>query len=157
MFNHILVPIDMAEPAFADKAVILAADMARKVQAQLHFLTVLPGFGSPMVGSYFSRQGFEDVRAEVSDQLKAFAEQHVPEGLTVHLNVVGGTPHKEIIKEAKRVDADLIIIPSHTHKVVERFPLGSVAARVVEWATVSVMILRADDQGPMSAGEKAQE
>ncbi len=152
MFNHILVPIDMADPTSADKAISLASDMARKVQAELHFLTVLPGFGSPMVGSYFSRQGFEDVRAEVSEQLKSFAEEHVPDGLTVHLNVVGGVPHKEIIKEARRVNADLIIIPSHTHKVVERFLLGSVAARVVERATVSVMILRADEQGPMCAG-----
>ncbi len=151
MFNHILVPIDMADPTSADKAISLASDMARKVQAELHFLTVLPGFGSPMVGSYFSRQGFEDVRAEVSEQLKSFAEEHVPDGLTVHLNVVGGTPHKEIIKEARRVNADLIIIPSHTHKVVERFLLGSVAARVVERATVSVMILRADEQGPICA------
>lgn len=149
MFHHILVPVDLAEPSFADKAVELASDMAQKLHAELYLLTVLPGFGSPMVGSYFPRQGFEEVQEEISLQLKKFAETHVPDGQVVHLNVVGGTPHKEILREAKRVHADLIIIPSHTHKIVERFLLGSVAARVVERATISVMVLRADENGPM--------
>lgn len=71
-------------------------------------------------------------------------EPYVPEDLEVKLRAVEGVPHHAILKESKRIKADLIVLPSHDPKRMERFFLGSVAARVVDRSHVSVIVIRPD-------------
>ncbi|MFK7818759.1 MAG: universal stress protein [Planctomycetaceae bacterium] len=59
--------------------------------------------------------------------------------------VLHGTPGLEIADYAKRVSADLIVIPSHGYHGVKRMVLGSVAERVIRHAECSVMVLRRSD------------
>ncbi|MBE0505793.1 MAG: universal stress protein [Marinospirillum sp.] len=144
MFKQILLPIDISDGQQAVKAIKAAVELAQSYQAQLHVLTVLPGFGSPIVASYFPKQDLAKIIDSIYQKLKTLVEPHVPDDLEVKLRAVEGTPHKEILKEAKRIKADLIVIPSHDPKAVERFFLGSVAAKVIERAHVSVMVIRPD-------------
>ncbi|SFB89148.1 Nucleotide-binding universal stress protein, UspA family [Marinospirillum celere] len=142
MFKRILLPVDISEGKESLKAIEAAVELAASHQAVLHLLTVLPGFGSPVVASYFPRQDMDKALAAIYQQLHDLVEPHILEGLEVKLRAVEGKPYKQILKEAKRIHADLIVIPSHGPKAVERFFLGSTAARVVERAEVSVMVIR---------------
>ncbi|SFX50623.1 universal stress protein [Marinospirillum alkaliphilum] len=144
MFKHILLPVDISDGKQSEKAIRAAVELAQMHQAQLHVLTVLPGFGSPIVASYFPKQDLKKLLESIYQKLQELVEPFIPDALEVKLRAVEGTPHKEILKEAKRIKADLIVIPSHDPKAVERFFLGSVAARVVERAHVSVMVIRPD-------------
>jgi nucleotide-binding universal stress UspA family protein len=142
MFKQILLPLDISEGEDTGKAIRAAVDLAVANQSQLHILTVMPGFGSPIVASYFPQQDMNKALEAVYSQLRKLVEPFIPDNLEVKLRAVEGKPYKQILKEAKRVHADLIVIPSHSPKAVERFFLGSTAARVVERAEVSVMVIR---------------
>lgn len=150
MFKQLLLPVDIASGVNQQinqqtlKAIKAAVELATTYQARLQVLTVLPGFGSPMVASYFPKQDLNIILDSVYLKLRTLVEPHVPDDLDVKLRAVEGTPHQVILQEAKRIQADLIVIPSHDPKRMERFFLGSVAAKVVERSHVSVMVIRPD-------------
>ncbi|OYX83586.1 MAG: hypothetical protein B7Y83_10970 [Flavobacteriales bacterium 32-34-25] len=62
--------------------------------------------------------------------------------LIVTTMVIGGSPKSAILKEAETFGADLIIVGSHGHGVIEGFLLGSVSQAVALHAKCSVEIVR---------------
>ena len=62
--------------------------------------------------------------------------------LTITTIVIEGSPKSVILKEAETFGADLIVVGSHGHGVVERFLLGSVSQSVSLHAKCSVLIVR---------------
>ncbi len=146
MFKQLLLPVDITGGTNQQtiKAIKTSVELATTYQARLHILTVLPGFGSPMVASYFPKQDLNEILDNIYLKLRQMVEPHIPDDLNVKLRAVEGTPHQAILKEAKRIQADLIVLPSHDPKRMERFFLGSVAAKVVERSHVSVMVIRPD-------------
>lgn len=147
MFKTILVPIDMQEPALADRAVDLAVHHARESGAPLYVLTVLPGFGSPLVASFFPPESMKKARTEAEKRLREYTDAHVPEDVKVTVSVTEGSPYERIMEEAEAVGADLIVMPSHTRRLMDRVLLGSCASRVVEHARCSVLVIRGNDGG----------
>ena len=146
MFKQLLLPVDISCGTNQQtlKAIKTSVGLATAYEAQLHILTVLPGFGSPMVASYFPKQDLSKLLDSIYLKLRQMVEPHIPNDLNVKLRAVEGTPHQAILKEAKRIRTDLIVLPSHDPKRMERFFLGSVAAKVVERSHISVMVVRPD-------------
>ncbi|MDX1488889.1 MAG: universal stress protein [Acidiferrobacterales bacterium] len=142
LFKKILVPIDMQELAFADKAVATAVEVARHQQATLHIMTVIPGFGMPIVASYFPPNAMQQASNQVKKELQAYVSKTVPNDVTATCAVAEGTPYEQVIAEAKKVKADLIVLHSHVRKHMEKVLLGSCAQKVVEHAPCSVWVLR---------------
>jgi nucleotide-binding universal stress UspA family protein len=142
LFNKILVPIDMQEIAFADKAVATAVEVARHQHAALHIMTVLPGFGMPIVASYFPPDAMRKASNQVKKELQDYVAKKVPGDVAATCAVAEGTPYEQVIAEAKKVKADLIVLHSHVRKHMEKVLLGSCAQKVVEHAPCSVWILR---------------
>ena len=62
--------------------------------------------------------------------------------LTVTTVVIEGSPKSVILEEAEKFGADLIVVGSHGHGMVERFLLGSVSNAVALHAKSSVEIVR---------------
>jgi nucleotide-binding universal stress UspA family protein len=77
---------------------------------------------------------------DVAKVAKEIAEQ--APGFQLTTEVLEGSPKKEIVEEAKRWEADLIVLGSHGHGPAERFLLGSVAQSVALHAPCSVEIVR---------------
>lgn len=142
MFKKILVPVDLQEPAFADKAMAIAVEEEQHHQATLHVMTVLPGFGMPIVASYFPADARKKAIQDVTRELQDYVAKKVPSGISVKLAIAEGTPYEEILAEAKKIKADLIVLHSHTRKHLDQFLLGSCAQKVVEHAHCSVLIVR---------------
>ena len=61
----------------------------------------------------------------------------------VTTNIIEGIPKDAIVEEARRWEADLIVLGSHGYGRVRRVLLGSVAAAVVANAPCSVQVVRA--------------
>lgn len=142
-FSTILLPLDIENSQPTAQALALAIELASRHRALLRVMTVVPGFGSPSVSGYFPRVDMALVFANCYERLEALVEPSLAgNDVQVKLRVREGTAHREILKEAERVKADLIVIPSHSHTTAERFFLGSVAARVVERAKTSVLVVR---------------
>lgn len=62
--------------------------------------------------------------------------------LTITTAAIEGKPKSVILKEAETFGADLIIVGSHGHGIIERFLLGSVSLAVALHAKCSVEIVR---------------
>lgn len=142
MFSKILIPVDLENEQFADKAMAAAIKQAADSDALLHVVTVIPGFGMSMVGAFFPEDAMEKAITAVTKKLKEYVSRKVPKSINVSAKVLQGKPHKEILKESKAVDADLIVIPSHNVTRVDKVLLGSTTSRVVERAKVSVMVIK---------------
>lgn len=142
MYKHILVPVDLNEKGFSDKAVEIAQWHAKNSGAKLHLLNVLPGVHMSMVASYISTNAVHKMKEDVLEQLNQFAETHITEEVPYKTYVAEGRPYTTIIEYAKEVKADLIIVPSHKRSKVDRVMLGSVASKVVDHSPINVMVVK---------------
>lgn len=76
---------------------------------------------------------------------KAAAKLRADEGsrqLNITTEVLSGLPKQVILEEAEAFGADLIVVGSHGHGMLERFLLGSVSQAVALHAKCSVEIVR---------------
>jgi len=144
MFRNILVPIDLEEPHFSDRAIRLAIKGARDSGAELHLLTVIPGSSTPLVSSYFHQAAIKKASGKAAMDLKHFVASSIPGSIPVHLHVLDGLPAEQILKCARDIDADLVIMAAHNREYMDAEAMGSTSSRVVEKARCSVVVLRAD-------------
>jgi nucleotide-binding universal stress UspA family protein len=140
--------------------------------AELHVITVgveipsgilLPG---PDVHFVPHGQAQEAVRAHVGRLVDAFlarANTLTLDRVAVYTTV--GTPSERILALAAGVDADLIVLGTHSRHGLARLLLGSVAEAVVRRASCGVLVIRPRDflggeklpeiQPPLQPGEHA--
>ncbi|EJN6828113.1 universal stress protein [Vibrio cidicii] len=142
MYRQILVPVDLNDKGFADKAVELAVWHARQANAELHLLNVLPGIHMSMVSTYFPKDAAQKMKQDVAQQLKAFASEHIAEDVVYKVHVAEGKPYATILDYAEKLGADLIIMPSHKRSKIDKVVLGSVASKVVENSPINVLIVK---------------
>lgn len=141
MYKNILLPIDLAEPSSWEKALPSAVQMCKTYGAKLHVMSVLPDFGSSLVGTFFPKGFEETAMVEVKKQLKAFVAEHVAKDVSVQRVIANGTVYDEILRVCEEINIDLIVLASHRPKLQD-YLLGPNAARVVRHAKCSVFIVR---------------
>ncbi|CAM2962211.1 universal stress protein [Vibrio mytili] len=142
MYKQILVPVDLNEQGFSDRAVELAVWQAQHANAEIHLLTVLPGIHMSMVATYFPKDAAKKMKQDVEKQLTAFAKANITDDVTYHVHVAEGKAYSTILDHAKRLHADLIIMPSHKRSKLNKVMLGSVASKVVEYSPINVMVVK---------------
>ncbi len=140
VFGTILVGFDGSEGA--RRALERAADMAAADDgAQLHVVAVgrLPEYA--------------ETRAEVDEareQAEAFYGRRLEEavgllrrrGLVACQHFAFGKPSEEILRVAREVGADLIVLGTHPHHPLRRRLLGATADKVVDHAECAVLIVK---------------
>ena len=143
MPKTILCAIDVNAPE-TDRKVLQTADrLARLDDAQLDILTVVPDFGSNLVGSYLQDHQVPSAYGRA----KAALDHMVGDVLGASRNaqvrhLVGvGSVYAEVLKSARIDGADLIVIGAHREDLKD-FLLGPNAARVVRHAECSVYVVR---------------
>jgi len=142
MYSKIMLPVDLNEEASWEKALPTALSLCQSFGASLHVVTVLPDYRMPLVGSYFPKGFAEKAHKAVSDAQHEFIREHVPEDITVQSVIVDGSPWEAIIKAAKQLEVDLIVMASHNKRKFADYVLGPNAEHVVHHSKVSVMIVR---------------
>ncbi|MDV7341197.1 universal stress protein [Terasakiella sp. A23] len=141
MYKEILLPIDLAEPSSWKKALPSAIQICETFGTRLHVMTVVPDFGSSLVGSFFPKGFQETATEEVKKQLKEFVAENIPDHINVQRVVDNGVVYDEILGMSENLDIDLIILSSHRPKLGD-YLLGPNAARVVRHAKCSVFVVR---------------
>ena len=142
MYQKIMLPVDLNEESSWEKALPTALSLCQSFGASLHVVTVLPDYRMPLVGSYFPKDFAEKAHQAVSDAQHEFIREHVPEDITVQSVIVDGSPWEAIIKAAKQLEIDLIVMASHNKRKFVDYVLGPNAEHVVHHSKVSVMIVR---------------
>ncbi|SFG52310.1 universal stress protein [Neptunomonas qingdaonensis] len=142
MFKKVLVPIDLNESAFAEEALKLALREVKDNGAELHLLTVVPGFTNSFVAAYFSEKDHIKAVKKIASNLQDYSHKVMPEGVHPTLRVYEGSPAETIVNYIASKEINLVIMPAHHRSIIDEFFLGSVSARVAERAKCSVMLLR---------------
>jgi nucleotide-binding universal stress UspA family protein len=83
----------------------------------------------------------EQAEAAVKDAVERI-ESGKASGLEIITKIISGSAREVILDEAKRWDADLIVLGSHGYSGWQRFLLGSVSHAVATHAHCSVEIVR---------------
>ena len=141
MYKNILIPVDMEHPAESARALKVAVEEAQRSKAKLTVMTVAPGFGSPLVASYFEEGAVREALREVARHLKKYVDDNIPEGIEVNAVVAEGNPAERILKQEQTENIDLIVIASHNSQI-ENLLLGSCAAKVVRHSQCTVTVVK---------------
>jgi nucleotide-binding universal stress UspA family protein len=132
MFKRLLVPLDGS--AQAAVALPLARAVARQTGAAQRLLRVVP----PAHGGLEHRQ-----HGEARANLARIAAELAAGGAEVDSRVrTSDHSGAEIVREAQRWPADLIVMATHGRSGMARALIGSVAQRVVSESPVPVLLLR---------------
>jgi nucleotide-binding universal stress UspA family protein len=144
-YRKILVAVDGS--AAANKGLREAIRLAKSESARLFILHVVDEFAAfaPLDGVAPSadlvpmlKQGGEKVLAKA----KALAMKSDLRPQTLLREMLSGPAAGPIVREAKKLGADLIVLGTHGRRGVRRIVLGSDAEQVVRLASVPVLLVR---------------
>jgi nucleotide-binding universal stress UspA family protein len=148
----VLAAVDTS--TLASRLVDMAARLTRRTwnNAQLHLVHVFRAgaFNRP------SRAGLkvDDLVAEAQSYLEyhvRMARRQCPAAVTGHF--AEGDPAEEILKAARSLNADVVLVGTHDHVGLEKLLLGSVAAKVAKSAPCPVLIYRQKQRPYVKAPE----
>src|SRR3972149_9239195 len=129
MIKRILLAYDGSAPA--DKAYSFALDIAKKYDADLYVLAVArpPEFGDDVETEAIienSKKHYQKVLAPLRAQAPSL-------GVRLHFDVAVGHPAAQIMRHAEQYKADIIAIGHRGKTFIERWRLGSVTHRVLQY------------------------
>ena len=140
MYRRILVPIDLADVDLAKPAVATAVMMAKQTNGALRLVNVLP-VTPTMLAEYVPPDFEAQQRAAAEEAIAIVASETGLAPSKISTAVRQGNVDREILDEAKAMNADLIVMSSHRSGMRTYF-LGSNAGHVVRYASCSVLVVR---------------
>jgi nucleotide-binding universal stress UspA family protein len=148
MISNILVATDGSDTAW--KAVKYAVGFAKQIRASIILLSVIDK-SSLIVQSIPAQAAPSQLIAPIEDYLTQAAEGYIKKaeklckknGVKVNQVMRSGHPVEEIIKEAKKSKADIIVLGSHGKGTIESAVLGSITHGVIhKSAKFPVLVIR---------------
>lgn len=152
MFRNILVAVD-GSPA-SNRGLAMALALAKDQNATLHVVHVVDqalialGMGG---ASYVPAEYVDTLMAALRDQgakllrkAEAAAAKQGQKVTTAVIESLGATVAYAILRQARKVHADIIVLGTHGRRGLRRVVLGSDAEAVLRESRVPVLIVRAD-------------
>jgi len=138
-FKKILVPVDLGEDSSWKEALPTAIDQAQHAGGELHIITVVPD--EPPQLAWLPDDYSAKMMTYANSQLDKLLETNIPDQTKAEKHVRQGAIYREIVKFAREIDADLIVMASHRPELKD-FLLGPNAAKVVRHAECPVLVIR---------------
>ncbi len=143
--GKVLCPVDFS--AVSERAVGVAAEIARQCGADLYLLHVVEGpppadeVGS---GPLKANEAREAIKSRLGSLIGGpIAESH-------HLLVTDGSPAEEILRITEVFGMDLIVLAPHGRTTIGKILFGSVAEKVVRGTEAAVLLVKARrDESPV--------
>lgn len=143
-YQHILVPVDGSETAYA--AIGQAANLAKAFNAKISVVQVLtldPYIAAEYITAQQTNELIERARRSLEKDLNEAKAKFSELGIKVNTQLLEGQSiSTEIVKASHALGADLIVIGSHGRTGIKKLLLGSVAQSVLAEATAPVLIVR---------------
>ncbi|MDP2037417.1 MAG: universal stress protein [Ignavibacteria bacterium] len=149
MFNikNILVPTDFS--TLSQSALEYARDLSDNMNATIHILHVIDKSIPFLPGN----KNLSD--AELTTALEADAQKHLSpfkkeieseSDINVICMIKHGIDFEEIVKYAKEIRAELIVIATHGRTGIMHSLLGSVAEKVIQHSKCPVLVIPASEE-----------
>jgi nucleotide-binding universal stress UspA family protein len=140
MFKTILVPVDIDDVDTSRPAIDKAVTLAEAAAGSLRFIYVrslVPVSYMEFVPPQFDTEQ----QADAEKRLAALVQGvRLPKERVSSVVTMGGVYH-DVLQEAERIGADLIVVGSH-RPTMATYLLGSNAATIVRHAKCSVLVVR---------------
>lgn len=150
MYTHILISTDGSE--LAQNGINHGLSLAKALGSKVTIVTVTAPF--PPVAGTASSAGWVTTKADVEryntgqeefaggilTASEDAAKKMGVEATTLHLS--DDSPASAIIRTARDIDCNLIVMASHGRRGIKRLLLGSQAAEVLATAHVPVLVIR---------------
>lgn len=139
--ERILVPLDFSPASM--EALEYAILLAKQFRAAIHLVHVYPpDEAASMPGAAHlllqSAEAIERLNEELTGIHRKRVEPFCPE----NCHVRSGRPYEQIIRLAREIAADLIVLSTRGHSGLKHLLLGSTAERVVRSAPCPVLVAR---------------
>ena len=158
MYKHLLVPIDGTP--LASLTVDQAIDFAREGQARITFFHAQEDFAGTGDGVLLHAKdpsAFAEAAAGNSRAWLARAAAAATAAQVKHqtLAVISDRPHEAILEAARNAGCDLVFMASHGRGGLRGKLAGSVTQRVIQLATLPVLVARVESNSALSDEQRA--
>jgi nucleotide-binding universal stress UspA family protein len=141
--KKILCPTDFSD--FSTHALTYAVSFAQQYKAKLLLLHVVDVFlHDPVYFAPYVPDGsaFEDFEKKARARLEEICKENVPAGIEVEPVVRVGRAFVEIVRAARELEVDLIVIATHGRTGLSHAMFGSTAEKVVRKASCPVLSIK---------------
>ncbi len=138
----ILCPLDFSD--ISQKLLDYCVGFAQTNQAKLILIHVvdLPYlYDNYEILTFTPNEIADQMEKQAQESLKNYVKQ-IEKSVQVDMHIRQGKPFIEIIRVAKEVDADLIILASHGRSAIAHVLIGSTTEKVARKAPCPVLIFR---------------
>ena len=139
-YNSVLVPVDIAESGTARPAIERAVDLAYASHGTISLIyvrSILPVTYMEFVPPDFDAEQQREAEQKLAEIAAGIS---LPTG-RVSAVVTMGSVYDDVLQEAERSAADLIVVGSHRPSMAT-YLIGSNAVRIVRHAKCSVLVVR---------------
>lgn len=137
--RKILVPVDFS--SYAQSTIDYAAMIAGNFDATLVLVHVIDSLPYSVTDTFNVIEHRESLETLARSAMRNLSEELQTRKLAVETRLVWGSASPEILAEARRQQADLIIMGTHGRSGLSHLVLGSVAEKTVRQSTVPVLIV----------------
>jgi nucleotide-binding universal stress UspA family protein len=134
-FRSILCPVDLSATSRA--AARTAAEMAGRFKAKLIVVFV----DDPLLSQAAARFDEDEITRRTQAELTKFVQKAIGPRTRCTYEIVNGDPAEEILKAARRLEADLIVMGTQGRRGPKRLFFGSTAATIVKRSTIPVLVV----------------
>lgn len=140
--KKILVAIDFSEitPKIITQALILAQATSSKLWL-IHIAAPEPDFVGYETGPQTERDYMANKFREEHRQIQKYAEELRQKGIEVVALLLQGATVETILREANKLDVDLIIIGSHGKSGLYKVLVGSVSEGILQSSNCPVLVV----------------
>jgi len=149
MFHHILIPLDGSP--LAEEALPVAALFARTFNGSIFLLRVAGVDYAEGLDSLETDALIEAHLADDEAYLKQIAQHLDFCNLPVEIRATFGQDAETILETVEKEGCDAIVMSSHGRSGIQRWIMGSVAAKIARHAPVPVFLLHHEHPFPLNA------
>lgn len=134
-----------------------ALSLAQQYQAKitlLHVLEPLSTFGTALLEAYMPHDvsdklhahTLEEVRKKLQKQLESFCQEELhataaESHLIADTVVIEGHPADSVIAYAKQIQADMIVMGTHSHSLITKIFVGSISQKATQTSSIPLLIV----------------
>ncbi len=138
--KRILVTHDGSKAS--DKALKKAVEIALKFESSITVLSVVPELYLTELSDMDRQRILETMTEETRNAMEKIRQSLAGKSMDVKIVLRQGDPAEKILETAKKMKVDLIVTGSHGRHGAKKFLLGSVSSRIVDYATIPVLVVK---------------
>jgi len=138
----ILFPTDFSKGSA--QASELARTLCTLSGARLHVLHVISALSDRSnlrISTAMLSNMMNEFKEGAAQDMQQFCQENFAD-LDVTTSIVVGASHEELLREATRIGADMIVMGTHGRTGLEKLLMGSTAEKVVRSSTIPVLTVR---------------